>query len=53
MNKITISITENQASLILRALENESNDDATEFGEYSYARCYTDIKKKIDKQCNL
>lgn len=53
MNKITLTITEKQAFLILKALENESNDDAVEFGEYSYARCYNDIKKKIDKQYNL
>lgn len=46
---MTITITENQAEIILRALANESNDDAVQFGEYSYWRCYVDIKKKIEK----
>lgn len=45
----TITITDNQASLILQALENESMLDAAEFGEYSYARCYNDIAKKLVK----
>lgn len=45
--KIRIELTPNQANIILRALRNESNDDACERGEYSYARCYTDILKKL------
>lgn len=47
MKRITIELTPNQANIILRALRNESNDDACERGEYSYARCYTDISKKL------
>lgn len=48
-SKMTITITENQARVILRALANESNDDVVSRGEYSYARCYTDMEKKIEK----
>lgn len=48
--KFTIELTGNQAGLILQALENESVDDAAEFGEYSYWRCYTDIAKKLAKK---
>ena len=44
-----LQLTENQLNLVLRALENESNDDAVEFGEYSYGRCYKDIKAKAKK----
>lgn len=47
MSKITITLTENQASIILNALRNESNDDAVQFGEYSYLRCYRDVAKKM------
>ena len=43
-----IEITENQANIILRALSNESMDDCVERGEYSYYRCYLDMKKKIE-----
>ena len=46
---IEIKLTDNQASLILEALENESMLDAVEFGEYSYARCYEDVAKKMKK----
>lgn len=46
---ITVKLTENQANLILHALANESSEDAVQFGEYSYYRCYLDVKKKIDK----
>lgn len=46
---IKIELTENQAGLILGALANESNDDAVEFGEYSYWRCYLDIAKKLKR----
>lgn len=49
MPKLTIDITENQANIILRALGNESIDDMAERGEYSYARCHTDMAKKIEK----
>ena len=45
--KIKVELTPNQANIILRALRNESNDDACERGEYSYARCYTDMLKKL------
>lgn len=47
--KYTITITENQASTILNALENESVDEPVQFGEYSYGRCYKDIKNKLIK----
>lgn len=43
----TITLTPNQARIILRALENESVDDAAEFGEYSYGRCFNDTAKKL------
>lgn len=46
---VEIKLTDNQASLILEALENEAMDDMVEFGEYSYARCYEDVAKKIKK----
>lgn len=46
---ITVKLTENQMALILGALRNESCDDATEFGEYSYWRCYNDVSKKAIK----
>lgn len=46
---IEIKLTDNQASLILEALENEAMDDMVGFGEYSYARCYEDVAKKIKK----
>lgn len=49
MAKITIELTENQAGLILGALENESSQDMVEFGEYSYWRCYEDVAKKMLK----
>ena len=49
MDKIQITLTRRQASIILRALRNESVDDIAEWNEYSYWRCYLDIKKKIDK----
>ena len=49
MKKLKIEITEKQADIILRALGNESNDDAAERGEYSYWRCYPDMEKKIKK----
>lgn len=49
MAKFTIELTPNQAGLILGALENESMDDAVEFGEYSYGRCYNDVAKKLLK----
>lgn len=47
--KLTITITGNQANIILHALENESVDDMVGRGEYSYGRCFTDIEKKLDK----
>lgn len=46
---MTITITDNQAEIILRALVNESNDDAVGFGEYSYWRCFIDVAKKMKK----
>lgn len=46
---ITVKLTENQVALILGALRNESCDDAVEFGEYSYLRCYNDVAKKVIK----
>lgn len=49
MKRIKIELTENQARVILHALENESNDDEVRRGEYSYWRCYLDIEKKIEK----
>lgn len=49
MDKIKIEITRRQANIILRALENEAVDDIRDWNEYSYGRCYNDIKKKIDK----
>lgn len=49
MKKLKIELTENQADIILRALGNESNDDAVQRGEYSYYRCYLDVEKKIKK----
>lgn len=45
-----INITPNQARIILQALENESIDDEPKRGEYSYYRCYLDMKKKIEKE---
>ena len=47
--KYTITLTGTQAGLILGALANESVDDAVEFGEYSYGRCYKDTAKKLIK----
>lgn len=47
--KYTITITENQANTILNALENESVDEPAQFGEYSYGRCYREIKNKLTK----
>lgn len=47
--KITVELTENQARIILHALENESNDDVVERGEYSYYRCLIDLGKKFKK----
>lgn len=47
--KYTITLTATQAGLVLGALENESNDDAVEFGEYSYWRCWRDVAKKLIK----
>ena len=44
-----IELTENQANIILSALANESIDDEPKRGEYSYYRCYLDMKKKIDR----
>lgn len=49
ISKYKIELTPAQAGLILGALENESNDDATAFGEYSYWRCYKDVAKKLLK----
>lgn len=49
MAKYKIEITDNQAALIILALVNESVGDAAEFGEYSYARCYHDMAKKLIK----
>lgn len=46
---MNICITENQARIILHALENESVDDEVKRGEYSYYRCFLDMKKKIEK----
>lgn len=46
----TITLTPNQVAIVLRALENEANDDYVEFGEYSYARCYNDVAKKLIKK---
>lgn len=48
--KYVITLTEKQAQIILNALENESNDDMVERGEYSYWRCYLDIAKKLKKE---
>lgn len=45
----TIKLTANQAARILGALENESVDEPTWFGEYSYARCFVDMSKKLAK----
>lgn len=45
--RIRIELTPNQANIILRALQNEANDDACERGEYSYGRCYADMSKKL------
>lgn len=47
--KYTITLTRAQAGLILGALANESIDDAVQFGEYSYGRCYNDTAKKLIK----
>lgn len=47
--KITVELTENQARIILHALENESNNDVVERGEYSYYRCMLDLEKKFEK----
>lgn len=47
--KITVALTENQARIILHALENESNDDIVERGGYSYYRCLLDLEKKFEK----
>jgi hypothetical protein len=49
MAKYKIEITDNQAARILGALENESIDYEPEFGEYSYARCFIDMAKKLAK----
>lgn len=48
-NTITVTLTENQAYIILNALENESYEDRVQFGEYSFERCYYDVKKKFLK----
>lgn len=48
----TITLTANQASIILRALENESMDDPEIEDNphaYSYWRCYVDFRKKLRK----
>ena len=45
----TITVTENQARIILDALSNEANDDMVTRGEYSYWRCYLDMDKKLAK----
>lgn len=45
----TITVTENQARIILHALSNEANDDVVARGEYSYWRCYLDMDKKLAK----
>ena len=47
--KYKIELTENQSWIILHALINESNDDTVERGEYSYWRCFLDLKKKLEK----
>lgn len=49
MEKVTITLTANQAHIILRALNNESNDDVVGRGEYSYWRCCLDVYKKLKK----
>ena len=49
MEKIKVELTAKQAGLVLGALRNESSDDAAEFGEYSYWRCYRDLVKKFKK----
>lgn len=47
---ISVKLTERQAGLILTALEHDSNDDVLCYrGEYSYYRCYLDMKKKFEK----
>ena len=46
---MNIKLTEGQAILILSALEHDSMDDVVSRGEYSYYRCYLDMKKKINK----
>lgn len=48
--RYTVELTENQIALALRALYNESFNDEHELGEYSYARCYTDLSKKLIKK---
>lgn len=48
--KYTVTLTGNQANIILNALINESNEDAVERGEYSYFRCYKDFANKLEKQ---
>lgn len=45
----TITVTENQARIILNALSNEANDDMVVRGMYSYWRCYLDMGKKLAK----
>ena len=47
--QFTITVTENQARIILHALSNEANGDVVERGEYSYWRCYLDMDKKLAK----
>ena len=48
--KYTITLTENQAYLVLQALYNEQFNDPAEWNEYSYGRCYVDVKKKLNKE---
>lgn len=48
--RFVLNVTENQASIIVRALANESVNDMPQQGEYSYSRCYHDICRKLDDQ---
>ena len=49
--RYTVELTPKQIVLIMMALEHDSIDDALSYrGEYSYARCYTDLAKKLIKQ---
>lgn len=45
----TITLTERQATLVLRALEYESYDDGGAFDSYSFGKCYNHIDKKLAK----